>query len=137
MVESNTIAEVDHGESVWPYPVFELASFPETMTPQQAFGADNLNVAIIPTDSKIEIIHRSEFKDPDLLKRCQGPGDWFWRWKSLPDFVGRMYGFATPQAAAIDGVWEELAWKKHLMESEGMQQDQWPSWMPGQKWERR
>lgn len=137
MIESSAIATTNHGEAVWPYPVFEQANFAEKMTPQEAFDATNLIIGEIPSDSKIEIIHRSGFKDPDLLKRCQGPGDWFWRWKSLPDFVGRMYGFATPQAAAIDGVWEELAWKKHLMESEGMCQDQWASWMPGQKWERR
>lgn len=136
-VRANVAAPVKHDQMKWPYDVFEELEFPAEMDPQSAFKVLGVSPEAIPEDSKIEIIHRSQFHDPELLKRAQGPGDWFWRWKAIPNHVGRMYGFATAMSAAIDGVWEELAWKHHQMHVEGMTEEQWKEWAPGQRWDRR
>lgn len=115
--------------------IFVCVEFNGVMSLEEAFAATGISTELVPSESKVEVIHRSAFHDPSQLELMQGPGHWFWRWKSLPEHVGRPYAFATPLAAAHDALCEEAAWMLAL-QKEGMSAEEWKTWKPGQVFHR-
>ena len=79
--------------------------------------------------AKVEVVHKSVL-NPEQVEASQGPGEWFWRWKALPDRPGKLYGFASPAAAAEDGIAEEVRWANYLRNKKGFTAGQWEKWKP-------
>lgn len=86
--------------------------------------------AALISDTKVEVVHRDGVVESTEAKNATGGGEWFWRWARKPQHVGRIYAFATPLSALLDGLQQEASWRDHFFKVGGTL-EQWRTFTPG------
>lgn len=101
----------------------QVVAMESVVLPGKVFGE-------LVRNSKIEVVHKDAVVDQTEAKNATGSGEWFWRWKQSPANVGRIFAFATPLCALVDGLHQEGAWRDHFARCGGSNAA-WKDWHPG------